>query len=194
MTATQIKALQTAVGAAPDGFWGPKSIAACQRHLRALMPNPNPWPTTAQTNLQRFYGSPGDTSLYVQIEPPYPMFLYDGTEKVRKITVHRRCAESLLRVLVDIARVFPTDEDRKAAGVTKFFGIYNNRPMRNGTLPSMHARAAAIDINATRNGNTTAWPVRATMPLEVMECFAREGWKSAGAFWGRDAMHFEASR
>jgi hypothetical protein len=30
------------------------------------------------------------------------------------------------------------------------------------------------------------------MPLEVMETFAREGWVSAGAFWGRDAMHHEA--
>jgi hypothetical protein len=32
------------------------------------------------------------------------------------------------------------------------------------------------------------------MPIEVMECFAREGWLSAGAFWGYDAMHFQATQ
>jgi hypothetical protein len=32
------------------------------------------------------------------------------------------------------------------------------------------------------------------MPLEIMEAFAREGWLAAGAFWGRDAMHFQATR
>jgi hypothetical protein len=31
------------------------------------------------------------------------------------------------------------------------------------------------------------------MPFGVMEIFAREGWKAAGAFWGRDSMHLEAS-
>jgi hypothetical protein len=57
----------------------------------------------------------------------------------------------------------------------------------------MHAWMNAIDINAGRNGNKTSWPVNATMPIEVMECFAQEGWLSAGAFWGRDAMHFQAT-
>jgi hypothetical protein len=32
------------------------------------------------------------------------------------------------------------------------------------------------------------------MPLEVMEMFAQEGWLSAGAFWGRDAMHSQATK
>jgi hypothetical protein len=36
--------------------------------------------------------------------------------------------------------------------------------------------------------------MRADMPLEIMECFAREGWLSAGAFWGYDAMHFQATQ
>jgi hypothetical protein len=65
--------------------------------------------------------------------------------------------------------------------------------MRNGTLPSLHARGAAIDLDPDDNGLHIPWPVRATMPIEVMEAFAREGWKPAGAFWSRDAMHFEAT-
>jgi hypothetical protein len=32
------------------------------------------------------------------------------------------------------------------------------------------------------------------MPFEVMEIFAKHGFLSAGAFWGYDAMHFEAIR
>jgi hypothetical protein len=32
------------------------------------------------------------------------------------------------------------------------------------------------------------------MPIEVMEEFAKEGWLPAGAFWSRDAMHFQATR
>ena len=66
--------------------------------------------------------------------------------------------------------------------------------MRGGSLPSLHARGAAIDLDPGTNGLHTPWPTRATMPLEVMECFAREGWLAAGAFWGRDAMHFQATR
>jgi hypothetical protein len=27
-----------------------------------------------------------------------------------------------------------------------------------------------------------------------MEEFAKEGWLSAGAFWSRDAMHFQATK
>ena len=37
------------------------------------------------------------------------------------------------------------------------------------------------------------WPMQADMNLDVMEAFAREGWISAGSFWGYDAMHFQAT-
>ena len=107
--------------------------------------------------------------------------------------MHRRCAESLHAVLTDIARRHGNDE-RIMAAARDYYGVYNNRPMRGGTLPSLHARAAAIDLDADDNGNEVAWPAKADMPLEIMECFAREGWMPAGAFWGRDAMHFQATQ
>ena len=53
---------------------------------------------------------------------------------------------------------------------------------------------AAIDLDADDNTFRDHWPMQADMPLEIMEAFAREGWVSAGAFWGYDAMHFEAVR
>lgn len=73
-------------------------------------------------------------------------------------------------------------------------GIFNFRKMRGGNSYSMHSWGIAIDLDADDNGNLVSWPVRADMPFEIMEEFAREGWTSAGAFWGRDAMHHEAVR
>lgn len=192
MNQTQIKIIQETIGTEPDGFWGPKSVAACQKHLRSLMPKTHPWPKTDQASLTKFYGSAGDVPL-AKVAVPYKMFLYDGTDTVKTVSVHEKLAPSLERVLKELGKRYKTDEDRKAAGINKFFGTYVNRSMRGGSLPSLHARAAAIDFDANRNGNTTHWPTRAVMPLDVMEIFAREGWLAAGAFWGRDAMHFQAT-
>jgi hypothetical protein len=101
---------------------------------------------------------------------------------------HHKVAQSLKRILEEIAA------GPNAAILRQYAGVYNNRTMRNGTSPSLHARGAAIDLAPDANANSTHWPIRATMPLEIMEAFAREGWLPAGAFWGRDAMHFQATR
>lgn len=180
-----IESIQRRIGAEPDGFWGPKSIAICQKYLRELMPSPHPWPASDQAALTRFYGAAGDESQLVNLPAPVPMF-YEGT-RIKTIRVHRKCADSLARALTAAYLVAPN--------VVKVYdGCFNNRPMRGGSSPSLHARGAAIDLDAGPNGNHVSWPVAATMPLEVMECFAREGWLSAGAFWGRDAMHFQATQ
>lgn len=179
--------IQKRVGTVPDGFWGPKSIAACQKHLRSLMPACNPWPAATSTALQAFYGSPGDESQLVNLPAPVPLRLYDGTQPVKTIRCHRKVADSLARALKVAYEAHPDV-------VSRYFGCYVNRNMRGGSTPSLHARGAAIDLDANRNGNHTHWPTRATMPLEVMEAFATEGWLAAGAFWSRDAMHFQATR
>ena len=185
MNPTEIKAIQSKIGTVPDGFWGPKSIAACQRHLRSLMPSPNPWPKSDQASLTKFYGAAGDESQLVNLPAPVPMF-YEG-KRIKTIRCHAKVAQSLARALAAAYAVAPD--------VVKVYdGCYNNRPMRGGSLPSLHARGAAIDLDAGNNGNHVAWPVRATMPLEVMEAFAREGWLSAGAAWLRDGMHFQSTQ
>lgn len=187
MTKTQIFATQTRIGTFTDGFWGPKSIAACQKYLRSMMPTCNPWPTTDQASLTKFYGKPGDESKLVNLPVNMIDVRYDG-HKVNSIRCHEKVADSLLRILIDIAA------GPHASILHQYAGVYNNRAMRGGSLPSLHARGAAIDLDPATNGNLMAWPVRATMPLDVMECFAREGWLSAGAFWGRDGMHSQATR
>lgn len=194
MTVSEIKRTQERVGAKPDGFWGPKSIAACQRHLKKMMPNPHPFPRQDQGSLTKFYGLPGKIQT-TQIETPFPIYLYANKQKpVPLVLIHAKLAKSLRLVFEDLERIYPTEADRDRAGVNRFYGVFNNRVMRGGSLPSLHARAAAIDLDANRNGNKTAWPQGSNMPIEVMEAFARQGWLSAGAMWGRDAMHFQATQ
>ncbi len=185
MTRDRIKRIQSKIGTTVDGFWGPKSIAAVQAHLRALMPSLNPWPATSQAALQAFYGSPGNESKLVNLNVEGLGLKYDG-KPVKSIRCHDKVADSLKRILTELSKTHPDI-------LAQYAGVFNNRPMRGGSLPSLHARGAAIDLAPDTNQNKQAWPVSADMPLEVMESFAREGWMPAGAFWGRDAMHFQAT-
>jgi len=197
MNQAAIKDMQRRVGFTGDdvdGFWGPLSIAQCQQHLRALMPKPNPWPKSDQASLTAFFGKPGDTSRLALRKVPCSIKVkYIGKEIGKPgceddvIDCHAKLADSLMRVLAEVGKTHP-------GILLQYYGCYANRNMRNGSSPSLHARGAAIDLDAAHNGNLTHWPMKATMPLGVMECFAAEGWLPAGAFWSRDAMHFQATQ
>jgi len=192
MPPADIEAMQIRIDAggfplAADGVWGAKSKAACQAYLRSLMPSPHPWPATDEAALSKFYGDAGDEGYLVKPSVAGLGVKYDGTT-VAAIRCHKRVADSLGRILGAIAAT-------PHRGILAYYaGCYNFRAMRGGTRPSTHARGIAIDLAPDWNGNSTPWPEKATMPLAVMECFAREGWLSAGAFWGRDATHFQATR
>jgi hypothetical protein len=187
MNRQQIIEMQKRIGVTPDGFWGPRSIAACQAHLRQLRPSTSIFPSTSQAALQGFFGSPGDESQLVNLNCIEYGVRYDS-QPVRSIRCHHKVANSLERILAGLADI-PAGRDV----LTRYAGCYNNRPMRGGSLPSLHARGAAIDLDPDTNRNKQAWPASATMPLEVMEIFAAEGWVCAGSAWGRDAMHFQAT-
>ena len=174
-----------------DGDWRIKSITACQRYLKSLMPVPNPWPKSDSTSLRRFYGEFGDENNLVTITFPFPEF-YEG-KPVKTTRVHKKCAASFLRVLNDI---FTRYHDRKDImdTIADFSGVFNFRFKAGGGVSySLHADGAAADFDADDNDMNSHWPRQADMPLEIIECFAREGWVSGGAFWGYDAMHFEAT-
>lgn len=187
MTSEKIRALQSKIGTTVDGIWGRKSIAACQAYLQKLIDaSSNKWPETDQASLTKFYGVPGDITQLVALDVTGLGLRYDG-EPSKSVRCHRKVAESLKRVLESLSKTHPLI-------LAEYAGVFNNRPMRGGTTPSLHARGAAIDLAPDSNGNRTHWPLQADMPFEVMEAFAREGWIAAGAFWGRDAMHFQATR
>jgi hypothetical protein len=187
LTNKELLATQEAVGEKPDGFWGPRCVAACQAHLRKLMPTPNPWPKADQASLRAFYGDPTNNNVIVSVDAPAWLRLYDTDRRVLKISCHRKVAASLLRALEAAYKVAPNHARR-------YFGCHVDRNMRGGTSWSLHAYGAAIDLAASSNGNHTHWPTKADMPLVVMEAFAREGWLPAGAFWSRDSMHFQSSQ
>lgn len=187
MNKEQIKALQRQIGADVDGIWGPKSTQAAKVHLRMLMPLMNPWPSSDQSSLREFYGRPGDEDNLVGLPVPDGVRVHYEGNPVRTIRCHAKVSQSLARVLLEVSKAAP-------GILLKYAGCYNNRSVRGGSTPSLHAYGAAIDFDPDNNGNHTHWPTGATMPIEVMECFAREGWLSAGAFWNRDAMHFQATK
>lgn len=187
MNHNQIIALQERVGATPDGFWGPKSIKACKEHIRKLMPVDHPWPTQDQGALTRFYGRPGDETQLVNLAVGDLDIRYSG-KNVKTIRCHHKVAPSLRRILENISKT------PHAWVLKEYAGCYNNRPMRGGSLPSLHARGAAIDLAPSTNQLREHWPSSANMPIEVMEEFAKEGWLGLGWAISRDAMHFQATR
>lgn len=190
MNRAQILALQIAVSTPADGFWGPKSTAAAKSHLRRIMDAATPkWPASDQASLRDFYGRPGDEDNLTGLPAPEGVIVHYEGKPVQTIRCHKRVAESLRRVLISLAAI----PDGKEI-LLDYAGCFNNRSIRGGTTPSLHSYGAAIDFAPGDNGNHTHWPTGATMPLAVMECFAREGWLAAGAFWSRDAMHFQATR
>lgn len=187
MNKEQIRTLQNRIGVDPDGIWGPKSTKAAEDHLSDLMPKPNKWPKSDQASLRAFYGRPGDETNLVGLPVPDGVTVkYEG-KQVATVRCHRKVSESLGRILKELSKVCP-------GVLMKYAGCYNNRSVRGGSTPSLHAYGAAIDFDPDTNGNHQHWPVGATMPIEVMEVFAKEGWLSAGAFWSRDAMHSQATQ
>ena len=196
MNQSQIIAIQTEIGTTPDGFWGPKSIKACQRFLRDMMPSPHPFPKEGSSAFTKFYGPHGVKDGYTPpmatITLPFTIY-YEGSAKT-VLKAHEKCADSLLRVWKRLAVEYPDTASRRAAGILTYDGLYNPRLKRGSSSSwSMHSWANAIDLDADKNGNLVSWPVKAVMPFAVMKCFAAEGWTSAGAFWGRDAMHHQAT-
>ena len=100
----QIIELQKRIGATPDGFWGPASIKACKAHLRSLMPQDHPWPTTDQASLTKFYGRAGDESMLVNLAVSDLGVRYDGKD-VKTIRCHHKVAPSLRRELEAISKI-----------------------------------------------------------------------------------------
>jgi D-alanyl-D-alanine carboxypeptidase len=158
------------------------------------------WPN--QAGMNAFYGNPdvnndGVADLDWQavslttITPPYPMF-YAG-KPVKRITCHKRVADSLLRILTEIGRAYG-ETDRRRLGLDEFGGVYNFRRKRGGKTLSIHSWAAAIDLAPSINAFGRKYNEAAgMMPMKVVRIFEREGWTWGGLWSNHDAMHFQAA-
>jgi hypothetical protein len=152
------------------------------------------WPTQAQC--RKFYGAPGTG--HTMLVLPFPMYLaWDHGVEIKRFTIHSKCAASALRVFNEIAKLYPSDQIRRDVGIAYFAGCYNNRPMRGGSQPSMHAYACAIDFDDGRNQlKFDKKQARLAKPdcEPFWQAWEKEGWVSLGRSRNFDWMHVQAAR
>jgi hypothetical protein len=126
-----------------------------------------------------------------------------GYDPITRIRIHRKCSDSLARVLADIwTRAGQKQDVIDEWGMNLFGGSFAFRTMRGGSSLSMHSWGCAIDIDPARNGLGDYTPVL-TPSHPVALAFKAEGWVH-GADWNGnqkvmderrpDAMHFQAAR
>lgn len=155
------------------------------------------WPL--QSQCLAFYGDPRRPN-WLQantIDVPCPWPLHIGNIALSHILIHKKCAESLTRVLGNI-----WEATGKSLGTIHklrydvYDGSYNLRNIRgSASALSMHAFAAAIDWDAADNAQHAQRHLFRDDSLLVVK-FKEEGW-----IWGGDwspgsidAMHVQAAR
>lgn len=159
----------------------------------------SPWPHDDTKSLISFYGDPGhkrghlDTAWahanLVIVKPPWRMVF--GAKPVAGVQIHRKCAPSLERVFAAIWKHYGEEQKAiEAAGLHRFSGSFNFRPVRGSSRLSCHAFGAALDLDAGRNAMKT----KGHMAQPAIDAFKAEGWFWGGDFRTRlDPMHFQAA-
>ena len=158
------------------------------------------WPL--QSECDTFYGNPrgvNDTpnaawvkANLVRIGVPYRI-TYAG-QAIQGITIHKRCSDSLSRILTAIWVASGHNQARiEEWGMDKFGGSFAYRLKRGLNTLSMHAYGCAVDFDVERNGLGDPTPHFAQCPL-VLDAFAGEGWVWGGRWSRPDGMHFQAAR
>jgi hypothetical protein len=113
---------------------------------------------------------------------------------VSSVLVHRKCSDSLLRILGAIKDHYGSQAAIDAARMHLFGGVYNFRLMRGGSSLSIHSWGAAIDLDPERNGLGVKYnAAKGMMPAPVIAAFEKEGWTWGGRWKRPDAMHFQAA-
>lgn len=191
----------TIFGIDPFGWFAPPKplppLVDVVKPAPVLAPRPatprlvaNAWPS--QSEAPTFYGDPALAGWLhentMDIATPWKL---DSAGS--KILVHKKCADSLIRVLANVWEAMGHDQARiDAAGYNRFSGSYNFRPMRGGAHLSMHAYACAIDFDAAENEfHNVKHKFTANDPL--VSAFERESWIWGGRWTSPDAMHFQAA-
>jgi hypothetical protein len=148
------------------------------------------WPL--QRDAPRFYPNPAHN--LVAVTTPWQMRY--GNTPVDHIMVHRKCADSLKRVLAYIWTQCDESQAKiEALHYDRYSGSYAARPMRGGSAPSMHSYGAAIDFDDEENQQHSQHHLFTDDSL-IVKAFKAEGWVWGGD-WSPssiDAMHFQAAR
>ena len=153
----------------------------------------NIWPR--QRDVSAYYDKVGTDQTSVPI--PFDMYLaWDKATRIRKITLHRKVADSAGRVFEKIAGLYSAPE-RAHLGLDLFGGSLNVRKMRGGSSWSMHSWGVAIDFDPIRNQLKWGAPkARLSQPDAVpfWQAWEAEGWLSLGRARDFDWMHVQAAR
>jgi peptidoglycan hydrolase-like protein with peptidoglycan-binding domain len=151
------------------------------------------WPKETTENLLRYYGPVGENQ--VRIDTPYEMVLAWDTDTVlKKITCHKKVAESLYSALENVSQLY-SEQDIIKHGFNLFGGTLNVRKIRGGNRWSTHSWGAAVDLDPARNqlswGKDKAYFARPEC-RDFLDCFKQEGWYSLGENKNYDWQHFQA--
>lgn len=153
----------------------------------------NIWPL--QRDAITFYGNPYQAGFENKniISITCPWLFSTGHNTIRS---HKKCADSLLRVLNATWVQCGKDQQHiKNLGYDVFDGSFVVRPMRGGAAMSMHSVGVAFDFNAAMNmQHSLKHLFQHNTPL--VDNFLAESWIWGGD-WSSgsiDAMHFQAAR
>ncbi len=172
------------------------------RGLTEARPESVVWPLQAECDA--FYGDPrgrhgtydprwaADNLTHV----PCPWALTMDDRHAPFIVIHKKCAESLSRVLGSIWDAVEEDQGAiETLHYNRFDGSFNYRPMRGGHALSTHSYGVALDWDAAENPRHSRRHLFRNDSLIVTK-FKEENWVWGGDWSDTsiDAMHFQAAR
>ena len=157
----------------------------------------NNWPTDTpdQEELLEFFGEPGENQIRLTL--PFAMKCsWDEEQIIKSFFCHKKVRDSLGRIYQNVFEIYGL-EDIERLRLDIFGGCYNNRNKRGGSNLSIHAFAAALDIDP--NNNKLKWHSdRAFLSRDEYEPFwqefEKEEWVSLGRSRDNDWMHVQAAR
>lgn len=149
------------------------------------------WPRYSE--LREFYGEPGQNLTTISV--PFELRLsWQLQTRVRRVTCHKKVADSLLVVLENIRNTYGLKDVQKL-NIDVWGGCYSPRPMRGGTKLSTHAWGIAWDTDPIRNplrANHTTAALAQTIYDPFWKAWTDEGWTSLGLARDFDWMHTQA--
>ena len=137
-----------------------------QRKLKSRKPL---WPL--QSQCMTFYGDPRKPGWLHDNTTDVPVpwqLIYEGKPIASHILIHKRCADSLARVLQAIWNgVHQDPHEISRRHYDHYSGSYNFRVMRGGHALSMHSYACAIDFYDEANEFHQRPKTKSGFPIEL---------------------------
>lgn len=156
------------------------------------------WPTEREVlSGHSIFGQPGDRGSLVSIPLPYPLRpSWSPDTELSSITCHRLIAGPLTRIFQRTLEHYGMERIRELR-LDIYGGCFNNRPIRGGSRPSLHAWGIAVDLDPERNTLYMSAPEAAFSGPEYDAFWSiveKEGAFSLGRERNYDWMHFQFAR